>query len=436
MSFAFRHHGARGVATFRGLTGLVSVTAFIAVACNHSPTVPDTEHGASLSPDAQWAGGELHITLTGLDPEEIDAVLAGSDSLSFESEGSSVVSARLPTDVDGTREIWLETSAGRIRVGLVDIHGFEGSETMMPRLVGGLRDWPGGPGGAAVIAPMDTALAILHLTSRSANVFEGIHAGPWLYSPGQSSDPLDVYARAKGQESITQWHLTTAVPPTPLDTIPLTASWSIARGAPDIWFAAYHHFLRALRGPASDGSFETLLETQAEGTLDWEFLPQLGLVAPAGSIYREGLPVFDMSSGEIAYRVKDVFQSDALVALPATGDFAVAGHSGTADALTVFDGRTGEIEAQVPIESDAANLEFDSGRGVFFVLHAYPWQDGFIGVHDAQNLELIGRMVVPGLDFWDAELAPGTDELFVVFTESHLIGEDATGTVVYRYRLP
>src|SRR5690606_23941343 len=109
---------------------------------------------------------------------------------------------------------------------------------------------------AAVLGSTRTGLAILRPGLRSSNTFEGIHDGGWLYSPGQSADPLDVYTRAQGQNSITRWQLTTAVSPTPLDTIPLTASWSIARGAPDVWFVAYHHFLQARRGPASDGSFE------------------------------------------------------------------------------------------------------------------------------------------------------------------------------------
>jgi len=434
MTSASFRTGPPGCPGLRYLASLVLIGAF--ASCDRSPTIPETEPALTTSPASQWAGGAIRITLADRDPESIGAVIAGTDSLAFQPDGASALTAYLPADANGTREIWLEMPGERLRAGVVDVHGLEGTEVMMPRLVRGLRDWEGGPAGAAVLGPTPGGLAILRPAARSASTFEGIHAASWLYSPGQSADPLDVFTRVEEQNSVTQWRLTTTVPPTPLDTIPLIASWSIARGAPDIWFVAYHHFLQALRGPAADGSFEKLLDIQAEGTLGWDFLPELDLVAPAGSSYRDGLPVFHASSGEIAFRVEDVFQSDALVALRERGEFAVAGRGRSGNALTIFDGMTGEILAQSPIEGDAASLEFDPDRGVFFVLHAFTWRGGFVGVYDAATLALVGRMSVPEVVFWDAELALDDAALFAVFGDSRPIDEDAVGTVVYRYRLP
>ena len=396
-----------------------------------SPSEPPGDPQISVAPQSQWAGGMVSVDITGLDPTDVVSVLAGSNPLVFEIADPSTLSARLPASANGTEQIWIQTPSRRLPAGVVEVFGFVESKIVTPMLVRGLRDWKSGPG-AAVVGPTGSGIGIVFPAGGPGVVFDGIHQADLLYSPGQSADPLDLYTRNSSIDSITQWRLTTAVPPTELNAFPVSASWSIARLQPDLWLLAYHHFLQTVRVPANNGSIQTLLDIRAEGTLDWEWLPSVGHVAAAGS-FGEGLPVFNTGDGMIAYRISNVATGHGLTAVPSTSEFVVASRDIEPVgrySLTVVDGLTGAIKQTREIEPWPVNTEVDTARGTIYVLHLSVLGEGFLGIYNKATLDLVGKIEVPKFRAWDVELVQDEDHIYAVLGSS-----DPQGTVVHTLRL-
>ena len=175
------------------------------------------------------------------------------------------------------------------------------------------------------------------------------------------------------------------------------------------------------------------MNIHAEETIDWEFLPSLERVAAAGTGYRDGVPVFDSGTGLISYRIDNVKESHGLTAVPSTGEFIVAGRDVEPVgeySLTVVDGLTGVTKRTRKIEPWPVNSEVDGKRGTIYVLHLPVIGDGFLGIYDKATLDLVGRVDLPGVRFWDAELVQDDSSLFAVLGSS-----DQDGTVVHSLRL-
>ena len=180
----------------RRVAGVLATLVFVSVSCD-SPSEPRSLLDLEVNPTSQWSGGEIRIVFeSGLDPNDVQAVMAGPDTLVFNVQGSSTITAKLPSDANGSRQVWVQTPSKRLPAGTVEVYGFLGSKIVSPRLVRGLRDWKSGLG-AAVIGPTGAGIGIVRPAGGPGTVFDGIHNSELLYSPGQSADPLEVYARTR-----------------------------------------------------------------------------------------------------------------------------------------------------------------------------------------------------------------------------------------------
>ena len=368
------------------------------------------------------------------DLSTVEAVLAEADSLAFRVLADRVM-AELPADANGAVSITITIEGTSVEVGDVEVFGFSHSETLTPGLIGSVREWIPAYG-TAVIGATNDGVGILYLTTRSGFSYDSIHTWRALYTLGQGADPYEIYTREASRDSITSWRLTSAVPATRLDTYyaPPYAYWSVARLAPDLWLWGSHHTLTTVRGPATDGTYQTILRIQAEETQGFVFLPSRNRVALKGTLYGAGVPIFDTRTGDIAYRIAAITSSYALTATPDESELIVVGRDTmTYDSLpyriAVVDAETGETSSSAEFGIHPLDAEYDPVRNVIYVAG---YVNPYIWVFDKETLELRGRMLGPEVGFAETEMV--VDEEAGLLHSVHG-GSHVGATLVREFRL-
>ncbi len=413
--------------------------------CRTVPTTPSYDATTVISPLEQWCGGRVRLQAERYRVIEPTFEVSGQrvDQRRIDRETFEI---GLPQRTCGMLTIDESSTLGEFRVGTVHAAGFAEQFTVGPALVGGLKPWPTG-GVASVLGATEQGVAVFHPATHSMLEFPGIHSYGPLRAVGLSYDPSKVFLYSAVTGGIEAWRLFPAptrdsmAPPAPA-----TSGWDVLEMGPATWLVAYHHEVFTYQG-SQNQVYEIVEETQ--GTL---LSPDGRLGTIRVHAAPNGIPVFDASSGAVAYRVEEVRASYGADFSPDGSRLYFAGRDQTTSTYTspgivagvdTRDGsllylhQLGDYVANAALADPSAPLLYVAAAALDSLGEPSPLPTIFVYDADtgdrlatletsqAANLELCSVYCFGGILVHD----PFVDELYYVTTRLQDI-------LVFRYTLP
>lgn len=297
---------------------LAAAAVTMSAACSDNTTPGQGDF--TVSPAAAWAGSDVIITAHDLSAASAPVVRAGDSTLTVHPVNDSTWAVTLPTTAAGP--VQLAVALGGESATLpVTVRGFTGLQTFTADFNWDLLVWPR-TGDAGVLAgDANGNLVRLNATTGAVATFDSVFDATLMHSPGVTTADSTFLLRPRLSAALESWKLY----PAPARTAQygtLTTTRQAMQFGPTAFFVSHNHEFDVA---TSQGSYTE----PAEETSGVIMSPAHDRATIRVNSDPSGVPVFDVSTGGVAYRVADLksaegadFSSDGQL-------LAVAG--GTAD---------------------------------------------------------------------------------------------------------
>ena len=370
-------------------------------ACNDPPQGPSPVPDFRVTPAQQWSGGEVTIVSALFhDGQTLPNVSVGGVPVSVTRQDDSTVSVLLPVLSSGVAPIIVKDGKRSYDIGAVEIAGYTGRHYGSPGLNGQLVIAQGGLGpvvlGDIPNFPQPPAIAEFDPATQLVIARSGVSSpSDFVYGIGLTEDP-DVYILRDSTGLVGLWRLwpTLAFVDTALSGFKGQFLRQIARFSQDVWLTTGSHDLTVTTNSTS-------YYLQAEG-ISHVYLSPRGDRATIGvNKVIAGVPVFDMATGDTAYRLPILSVGAAQFSADGSRLYAVENFAGGTSPLHLLtvDATSGTTlnETALPGNAGAMGLALNRSETQIFVGAMVDTLPAVL-VYDATSFNLLGTLQATAAD--------------------------------------
>ena len=405
---------------------------------------PDPIPVALLTPDV-WSGGEAVLASAAFTPERgLPVVLLHADTLVVRRLDDTTVAARLP-DLPGTQSLHVLAPDVLDLPIAIELRGFE-SAGWGPLMSERLQPLPGWP--PSVVGSGFTGAAVWNLHATMATPLPDSLYDPTCSRGVGPSYPASGVALAAPGCRWWSWRVRPGVELLEDSLCGGSDRW-VAALAPGVTASVGHHDVVVAVRQGVMCSFVSPF-VRAEETYDIAISPRgdravilAGNYDPLDGSPSLGVPVLDVTTGQVAYGVAPILRSPT-AAFSADGDtLFLAGLGGDGEVLLVLRAGDGHVQRSVPLPFGASALALDPARPWLYVAgFAWPSRRGWLLVLDRDSLGLVASVGVPdtipgGLCCdYTARIVPSPSEQRVYVVNVTGFNDDYSRAFLTRFRTP
>lgn len=280
----------------------IALAAIGAVACDG--TVAPETFPVRVAVTAAWAGAEVPIVSQGFRATWLlPSVWLDDVALAVRRVDDTTVAATLPV-ASGPHALSVRGVYTEPTTVPVTVYGYAGADDSYPDIIADVLVWPR-TGHASVLGVSQLGLTLIDLDTKAVTVFDSIFdpARCWdvLRGPGVTyRDSVFLVLPVGG--GIESWRL--GPTPVPLASHPgINVTRQVMQLGPDTWLLGHHHFVEVVSRADSASPYQSQVVFQAEETEGVHLSPRKDRATIQIDRAWGGIPVFDVPSGAIAYRV-------------------------------------------------------------------------------------------------------------------------------------
>ena len=268
-----------------------------AAACSDSTTPGQADF--TVSPSTAWAGSEVVVGSHALERASAPPVFRSGDStLASRSVNDSTWAVTLPTTASGQVQLRLALDGDSVTLAPVTVLGFTGTRVFTVDFPWDLLVWPRTGDAGVLGGDLSGNLVLLNATTGAVTTVDSLFDVSLMRGPGVTTRDSTFLLRPRLSTSLEAW-----TPfPSPARTAEfasITSTRQAMQFGPDAFFVSHNHQFEVT---APGGSYTE----QAEETSGVIMSPTHERATIRVNDAWSGVPVFDVASGAIAYRVSDL----------------------------------------------------------------------------------------------------------------------------------
>jgi hypothetical protein len=277
--------------------------AVIGVAACDGTIAPAT-FPARVAVTEAWSGAEVPIVSQGFRTTWLlPSAWLDDAALAVRRVDDTTVAATMPV-ASGSHTLTVRGLYTEPLTVPVTVYGYAGADDTYPDIIADVLVWPR-TGHASVLGVSQLGLTLIDLDAKTVTVFDSIFDPTrcWdvLRGPGVTlrDSVFLVLPVGAGVES---WQLgATAVPLASHPGINVTRQ--VMQLGPDTWLLSHHHFVEVVSRADSGSPYQAQVTFQAEETEGVHMSPRKDRATIRVDRAWGGIPVFDVPSGAVAYRM-------------------------------------------------------------------------------------------------------------------------------------
>jgi hypothetical protein len=333
----------------------------LAAACSDNTTPDQGEF--TVSPATAWAGSEVEVTAHGLSGAvAMPVVRAGDSTLAVRPVSDYVWAVRLPATAGGSVALAMDIAGQNVTLPPITVRGFTAARAFATHFTWDLLVWPR-TGDASVLGGDDNGnLVRVNVTSGELTKFDSLFDNRLMRGPGVTTDDSTFLLRPRLSTAVEAWTLY----PTPVRVArypTFTFTRQMMQFGPDAFLLSrsYQFEVTAPAGNYSEPAGETsgvfMSPTHDRATI-------------RVNLDRDGVPVFHVATGAVAYRLADLqnavgadFSSDGQLLAVAGG----TAYAETADRAVLVRASDGTVLHDTTFSSVVWGIALDRSRPLVYV---------------------------------------------------------------------
>ena len=280
-----------------GPTLVACTLAICAAACSESTTPSQADF--TVSPASAWAGSEVTVAGHALVRTSAPPVFRAEDStLTTRLVNDSTWAVTLPVTASGPVQLTLTLDRDTVTLAPVTVRGFTGTRVFTVDFPWDLLVWPNTADASILAGDLNGNLVLLNATTGAVTTIDSLLDFNLLRGAGPTTHDSTFLLRPRLSTSLEAWTLFPA--PTRTDQFgTITSTRQAMQFGPDAFFVSHNHQFDVT---APGGNYSE----QAEETSGVIMSPAHDRATIRVNSDASGVPVFDVASGAIAYRVSDL----------------------------------------------------------------------------------------------------------------------------------
>lgn len=418
----------------------LSALLLVGTACSgpadvsRSPDSPPADPVFEVATETAWAGSTIRVGARGVNGElQTLSASIGDLATNLVRADDTTFMLGVPAGSAGQQSVSVQVAGREFPAGTITVAGFKGWTTLPVNITSYSTQHWADPTDALVIGTGPDGFELVNLTNGTHTTYPPYFQLGQMVAPGPSYRPGVVlvgdqyqvvhalqYAAGEGFSSLGPME-------SPGDT------YQVAELGPHIFLRLGHHRGNVIRYPGAAPVDQPVAQFNAEDTDEVVMSPAKNRASIRSGAVFDGLPVFTVPGGELAYRLPDVIYVDRIAFSPDGSRLAVIykpnqGVGGRA--LRIYDAIGGGLISQEPLEGVdlVAGLLYDPSRALLYIAtENYLSGQVSLEVRRADDLSIVGRLEAPqdvpcicGSRF-SATLAKGADPI-VYFTDPSVSG--------------
>lgn len=426
----------------RATVGLVAVGV---LACDD--TTPPEMFPARVTVTEAWSGAEVPIVSRGFGGTWLlPSVWLDDVALAVRRLDDTTVAATLPV-ASGPHSLTVRGLYTEPTTVPVTVYGYAGADDTYPDIIADVLVWPR-TGHASVLGVSQLGLTLIDLDAKTVTVFDSLfdpaRCWDWLRGPGVTLFD-SVFVVLPVGEGGSLWHL--GPDPFLVRSEGVPVSRQVLQLGPDTWLLSHHHSVEVISRADSGSPYQTQVTFSAEETEGVHLSPRKDRATIRVDRAWGGVPVFDVPSGAVAYRISEQ-EVAAGIDFSADGELlAIVGGTTWFESPTgrvlLLRASDGEILQDTTLDLQVFAVAIDPDRPWLYVGAAEPDGSPLGGAHpvvlvlDRSTFRVIATLRVP-------ENAPscwsGCYKGVIAVSEAPAVyavwGYDPPATIAWKFTLP
>jgi hypothetical protein len=280
--------------------GLV-LAAASAVACDG--TIAPETFPVRVTVTEAWSGAEVPIVSRGFGATWLlPSVWLDDVALAVRRLDDTTVAATLPV-ASGSHTLTVRSLYTEPTTAPITVYGYAGADAAYPDIIADVLVWPR-TGHASVLGVSQLGLTLIDLDAKTVTVFDSIFdpARCWdvLRGPGVTlHDSVFVVLPVGGGASL--WHL--GAEASSARRLDFDVFRQVMQLGPDTWLRSGHHSIAVISRADSSSPYQSPVTFSAEETEGVHLSPRKDRATIQIDKAWGGVPVFDVPSGAVAYRI-------------------------------------------------------------------------------------------------------------------------------------